>query len=291
MRKELILPALALAGGGAGFGLRWRQIASAFDRQEMLFRPGAPATLALAVLAVLAAAALLWLVQGGSAPADWAEAFRCPSPAYMTLMAAGGLLLFAAAALGLLEGMALLALWKQGGKETLPLMHLAAAALCVPAGIAALVLGKGDYRGELPRQHPLLATLPAYATLPWAVSLYQEHSRQPELMIFLPALAGVVCAALGFYAQASFAFQRPRGKLCLFFSLMGIGLLLTSLADRPNRFFAVMSLACVLLLLGQSYALARNLFGPPWPERPPEERMPSGAQDEERKGQTQEENE
>ncbi|MCI8871016.1 MAG: hypothetical protein HFF39_10870 [Lawsonibacter sp.] len=290
MRKDLILPALALAGGGAGFGLRWRQIASAFDPQSMLFRTGAPATLALAVLAAAAAAALLWLTRGGKTPEDWAGAFRCSSPVYMTLMAAGGLLLFAAAALGLLEGMGLLALWKQGGYESFPLMHLMAAALCVPAGIAALALGKGNYRGELPRQYPLLATLPAYAALPWAVSLYQEHSRQPELMIFLPALAGVVCAALGLYAQAAFAFQRPRGKLCLFFSLMGAALLLTALADRPNRFFAVMSLACVLLLLGQSFALARNMFGSPQAEPPAGERMPSGAQ-EERTGGIQEENE
>ena len=47
MGKHYILPALALAGGLAGFGLRLWQRTSALDPVTELFATGAPATLAL----------------------------------------------------------------------------------------------------------------------------------------------------------------------------------------------------------------------------------------------------
>ena len=53
MRKDIILPALALAGGGAGFLLRLWQYASAYDPASQLFDTGAPASLALVAWAVV----------------------------------------------------------------------------------------------------------------------------------------------------------------------------------------------------------------------------------------------
>lgn len=47
MGKHHILPALALAGGLAGFGLRLWQRTSALDPVTELFASGAPASLAL----------------------------------------------------------------------------------------------------------------------------------------------------------------------------------------------------------------------------------------------------
>ncbi len=267
MRKDILLPTLAVAGGGAGFALRYWQIATAFDEEKLLFRSGAPATLVLlGVLGWLAVLTAL-LVRGDSAPEEYRQAFFCPSSGYMTLMAAGSFLMFAAAALGLLEAREQMELWRMNAGVSFPAMMLVTVVLCIPGGVAGLMLGKGNYRNTLPEFYPVLATLPAYAVLPWVVALYQANSRQPEPMLFVFSLVGVVCVALGLYGSASFAFGRPRPKLCLFFSLMGVVLLLTSLADRPGRFYAVMSLACVLLLLAQSYALLRSAFGPPCPKR------------------------
>ena len=178
--------------------------------------------------------------------------------------------MLAAAALGVFEFREQLALWRMGYGAPLPMMLGLTVILCLPAAVGGLVLGKGNYRGNLPEVHPMLATLPAYALLPWIVALYQEHSRQPEIMLFAVAILAVVCGELGFYRAASVAFGRIRVKQCLFFSLMGVVLMLTALADRPSRFFAVMSLACALLLLAQSMALARNAFGPAWPTSPEE---------------------
>lgn len=278
MRKDILLPALAIAGGGAGFALRCWQLATAFDQETQLFRSGSAATLALlGVLAVLAVLMAV-LVRGGTAPTAYGQAFFCPSASYMTLMTAGSFLMLAAAALGLLEGFWQLQLWREDLGVPLPAMLLVTAALCVPGGIAGLMLGKGNYRGALPETYPLLTTLPVYAVLPWVVGLYQENSRQPELMLFVITLAAAVSAALGLYGASSFAFERPRPKLCLYFSLMGVALLLTCLADRPSRFFVVMDLACVLLLLAQSYALLRTAFGPPWPRARQDSRMPQAGE-------------
>lgn len=271
MRKDFLLPALAVAGGGAGFLVRIWQMNTAFDEQAQLFQSGSPATMALLALLGLLAVLFAVLLRGGTQPEDYDRAFYCPSPGYMTLMAAGGFLLLAAAAFGLLEAREQMALWR-AGYAIFPVMMAVSVLLCLPGGAAALALGKGNYRGTRDKVRPLLATLPAYAVLPWVVSLYQNNSRQPALMLFVFQLLAMVCAELGFYGAASFAFGRPRGKMCLFFSLMGVVLLLLTLADRPGHFYAVMSLGCVLLLLAQSFALLRSFFGPKWPER--EEKTP-----------------
>lgn len=260
MRKDIFLPLLALLGGGVGFALRLWQFFSGFDEETQLFRSGLPATWAL--LALMAALTVLFLLlsRGNAAPVDYAQAFYCPSAGYMTLMAAGGFVLLASAALGVLEGMGQLTL-----SSAKPIMMLLTAILAVPAGLAALMLGKGNYRGPLPQIHPLLAALFAYLPLPWIVEVYQNSSRQPETMLYLFPLLAVIATALAFYYGVCFAFDCGRPRLCLFFSLMGVVLLLTALADRPSLFHAALSLGCVLLLLAQSYSLIRNTCGPYWP--------------------------
>lgn len=278
MRKDIFLPALAVVGGGAGAALRYWQLATALDEQTMLFRSGAPATTALIALLVVLAAALLFLCRGGTAPQDYAQAFYCPCSGYMSVMAASGFLLFAAAALGLMASMQQYQLWDLGLTPTPPVMMMLTAVLALPAGAAALLLGRGNYRVALPDHHPLLAALPAYALLAWIVTLYQDNSRQPEHFLFAVTLLGVICAELGLYCAACFAFGRPHPKACLFFSLMGVVLLLTSLADRPSFFYAVLSLGTVLLLLGQSYALLRSMFGPFWPKRLLNQKKPPASQ-------------
>ena len=101
MRKDIALPVLALAGGGACLALRRWQLAAALDPETELFR-SVPATPVLIGVLALLALLFLVLIQGGGKPEDYPAAFRCPSSLYMTLVTAGSLLLLAAAALGTL---------------------------------------------------------------------------------------------------------------------------------------------------------------------------------------------
>lgn len=267
MRKDVILPALALMGGGAGVVLRDWQINTSLIQETMLFRADTPATAALLGLFAVFAVLFFGLIRGIHENSSYPDSFYCPSAGYMTLMAAGGFLLMAAAALGFLEGMDQLHIWQ--AVQTMyiqeavnfPLMLLLTAALSAIGGLAALVLGKGNYRGNPSTAYPLLAVLPAYAAVPWVVWLYQENSRQPQMFFYIFTLLSAICAMLGLYYGACFAFQAPSPKRCLFFSLMGIVLLITSLADRPGLFQMVMSAAMILLLLAQCYALLHNCFG------------------------------
>ena len=261
MRKDVVLPALALAGGGAGAVLRYWQINTSLDMERMVFRGNTPATLVLLALLVVLSALFAVLIRGGSAHSSYPDSFFCPSAGYMTLMAAGGFLLLASAALGFLEGLEQLRAWQAGWSMSFPVMLLLTAVLCAAGGLAILLLGKGNYRGNLSSVYPLLVVLPAYAVLPWTVWVYQENSRQPDPMFYIFGLLGVICAVLGLYFAACFAFQQPSTKRCLFFSLMGVVLLLTSLGDRPTLFQIAMSTAVTVVLLAQSYALLGNVFG------------------------------
>lgn len=265
MKKHIFLPVLAAIGGVLGGSLRFWQRAY-LNQETQLFRPGAPATTALAVFLCALAAAFLLLIRKSRAPGDYRAAFgRTES---VIPMVGGALLMLAAGALHLLECAQRFPLYRSGA-DRLPLMELLAGVLAIAGGGALLPLARGFRRGELPRGWQVMTTLPAYAVLPWLVGLYQEHSRQPEIWLFGITVLGGVCTALGLYCAAAFAFERPWRKRCLFFSLMGEVLLLTSLADASGWADGVMAIACLSLLLGQSCALLWD--GPAKEEARPEE--------------------
>ena len=101
MRKEILLPAVAVAGGGAGFVLRRWELATAFEADTGLPIPGAPATLALIALSV-AMAAVLALLCRGKYPSftGYDEAFQAKgNTLYATAMVLSAFLLLGAAVL------------------------------------------------------------------------------------------------------------------------------------------------------------------------------------------------
>ena len=132
MRKDILLPGLAVGGGAVGFILRRWQWASAYDAESQLFRSGAVSTLVLLGVLVLLSALLLVLSAGGAKPNEFLPAFFCPSPMYMAGMAASGFLFFGAGLLGLLGGAELLSLSRSVPElvpVSYPLTHLLCALL------------------------------------------------------------------------------------------------------------------------------------------------------------------
>ena len=139
MGKHHILPALALAGGLAGFGLRLWQRTSALDPVTELFASGAPASLALwGLMAALALAALL-LSRGGAQPEQPEHAFLCPSAGYMTLMTAAGMCFLLAAALGVPELMEQIQTWQVD-----PVHHIMPAVFAVTVAACPCLLYTSD---------------------------------------------------------------------------------------------------------------------------------------------------
>lgn len=287
MRKDILLPALALTGGTAGFFLRRWQLATAYRPETGLFTHGAPATLALlGLMGMLAVIFLLLIWDKGEKPEDFLAAFRCPSAGQMTLLASAGLLLMAAGALGLWEGLQSIQLWRlapEGYQLSTLASQLLAGALCLPAGLAILLMGRMTYREELNDAACRLAPLPALAGLVWLFACHLRHGIEPVLMRYGFQLAAALLLTLAHYYIAGFLFGRPCRRRAAFLSLMGAALGIVSLADRPDLFSAVAAIAYSLSALAFARALLRATFGPPWPKRlegrmpPPEEEKTDNA--------------
>lgn len=265
MRKDIVLPALALVGGGAGFLVRLWQRASALDPATNLFLPGAPATWALLALSAAMAILAVALCLGGRPipETEAAQAFQCPSAFYMTLMAVSGLGFLAAAAAGVPQLMEDLRAW-----QTDPSRHLLPAALglsilgCLAGAVGSLVLGKANYRGQSGEQVRLASTLPAYAALPWLIRLYQHYSSDPVLLnSFVPLLAAVFLL-LTLYSQAAFFYRRPRCRSLTVFGVLGVYFGLTALADRLSLFDSLLAACFVVCSFGALTALSARRFSP-----------------------------
>lgn len=262
-KHYILLPALALAGGLAGFGLRLWQRTSALDPVTELFAAGAPATLALwGLMAALALAALL-LGRGGSAPEEPERAFHCPSTGYMTLMTAAGMCFLLAAALGLPELMEQLQAWQADPvHHIMPAVLAVTVAACLAGAVGALVSGRNNYRAVTGLQTRVPAALPACAALPWLMEVYQTYSRDPVLLRSSVPLLACVFLLLALYQQAAFFYQRPHPRRFILFAVLGLAFGGASLADGLSLFGAVLTAAFLLCTLGGLTALSHSRFAP-----------------------------
>ena len=98
MRKDILLPGVAVVGGAAGFLLRRWELSTAFEPDTGLPVAGAPATWALIALTVVVAAVLAVLCRGTHRvfPGGYDEAFGAPTNAlYLTVLVAAAFLIMA----------------------------------------------------------------------------------------------------------------------------------------------------------------------------------------------------
>ena len=282
MRKDMLLPGLALAGGALGLGLRQWHLSAAYDPVSQLFAAGHPAAYALPALIGALALVFILLLRGIPKPTSGAHAFRCPASSFLTLMSASGLLFLAAGVLGLMEGMERLSLWRVDPSSqvfTYPAALILCALLSLCAGPATLLLGKVVCRGTDAPSLPLLVNVPAIAALVWLFATHMAHSTDPILLGYVFSLAAAALLLLAHYYIAAFFHGRPHPLRCALSALLGVTRALISLADRPSLFGFVLTAALALSALACCWALLRNTFGPPWPARLLETRMPLGAQD------------
>ena len=271
MKKNIALPALALAGGAAGFFLRRWQLASAYVPETGLFVHGAPATYALLGFAVLLAAAVLLLLrEKREGIDDFLPAFGSPGAVQMALLAAAGILMFFSGIIGMREGFWDLRLWRADPalyQLSTSASQLLTGALCVPAGLGVLYLGRMAYRGELDGGYCVLAPFPALAGLVWVFSTHLKHGTEPVLMKYGLSLLAALLLTLAHYDTAGFLYGKPHPRRAAFFALTGAAAGIASLADRPDLFTAAATAAFSLSALG----FAHGLLGGPWPGRMPPE--------------------
>ncbi|MCI9156930.1 MAG: LPXTG cell wall anchor domain-containing protein [Lawsonibacter sp.] len=281
MRKDIFLPALAVAGGVAGLILRRWQLASAYRPETGLFTPGAPATYALLGLtALLAALFLILLRKKREGLDDFLPAFGSPSVGQMGVLAAGGLLMCSAAATGMADGFRALRQWQDNpGMYQIsgPGSQLLTGALCVLAGAGVLYMGQMAYRGKINDRVCILVPFPALAALVWLFATHLKHGTEPVLMKYAPTLFAVLLFTLAHYYVAGFFFGKPRPRRAAFCALMGASIGIASLADgygQRDVFTIAATIAFSLSCLGFAHGLLGSTFGPPRPKRLMEKRMP-----------------
>ena len=105
MRKELVLPVLAVAGGAVGFCLRRWELATAFEADTGLHIPFAQATIALIAVSVGMAVVFLLLSLGehSAFPGGYGQAFGAAgNMPYAAAVVLSAFLLLASAALNFL---------------------------------------------------------------------------------------------------------------------------------------------------------------------------------------------
>ena len=270
MRKDIALPALAVAGGAAGFFLRRWQLAAAYQPDTGLFVHGAPATYALfgGLAAVLALILLLLAREKLEGADDFLPAFGSPSAGQMTVLAAAAFLMFAAGGFGMQEGFRTLRLW-QAAPESYQLSgpgsQLLTGALCILAAFGVPYMGQMAYRGRINDRVCFLVPFPALAGLVWVFAAHLKHGTEPVLMKYGLSLFAALLLTLAHYYIAGFLYNKPRPRRALVFALMGVVVGITSLADRPDLFTAAATAAFSLSALG----FAHGLLGGPWPDRMP----------------------
>lgn len=271
MRKEIILPGLALVGGFAGLALRRWELATAFEPETGLPISGMPATWALVALTLLMVAVLALLCRGKHNPLPTYDyAFLAKgNTVYMLLMVAAAGLSLLAGGLGLFE---LPTVWadivaKAARHGSVPSMLTMAprallAVLCLISSYGLFQIGRNNYRAEGKGKFSTALLTPAYTACLWLIVAYQDRSGDPVVQDYAWQLFAVIAAVLGTYFMAGFAFERAkvfRTGLC---SLCGIYLILVTLADEHSPSTLLLYGAFLLYLLASSYVLLFNANRP-----------------------------
>lgn len=98
MKKQWLAPALAVAGGAVGFGLRKWQLSAGFEPDTGLAIPGSPAALALIAWSALVVVGLIALCWDRKGPRTCPKAFQAKGNSlFLTACVLGAFLLLVSA--------------------------------------------------------------------------------------------------------------------------------------------------------------------------------------------------
>ena len=261
MGKKILLPAIAVAGGGAGFALRRWELATAFEPDTGLPIAGSPATTALIALSVLVAAVLLALSLLGKYPRfeGYGQAFRARGN---TLYAMAGVL----SAFLLIGAGGLMAYdFVQGTNQLYT--RLIVAAMAVASGACVLVTVQGNFKGTGQGKYSVPLLIPAFAFCVWLIAAYQVRAGDPVQLDYVYELFAIIASLLGLYCTASFSFERGRPFLTCLFSLLGAYFSLVTLADAHDLATILLYAFSIVYLLTGTVTLQYNAARPETPGR------------------------
>ncbi|MCC8123066.1 MAG: hypothetical protein LIO58_05970 [Oscillospiraceae bacterium] len=259
MRKEIVLPVIAAAGGVAGFFLRRWELATAFESDTGLQIAGMPATYALLLLSAVMVVVFLLLgrskapFQGG-----YYEAF------YMKGNRVFAVINTVAAFLLLISGF--LNLYGYASHTHTSLIRVLLGFLCIITFIFVLVLTRDNLRGLGSGKFRFSLLVPAYNFCLWLICAYQERAVDPVIGDYVYQMFAIIASLLGLYFIASFSFGRGRVAATGIMSGLGVYFSIVAMADRTDTATKLLlGFAILYLLVGMvsMYANIRCRTGAP----------------------------
>ncbi len=262
MRKEYLLPGLAIAGGIAGFFLRRWQMDTAFEPDTGLPISGSPASWALLALSLLMAGMLLLLCAGrhDTFPGGYDEAFYCSGTPYVTLAVASGFLLGAAGVLELMELPQVLRQYVDLSFRSIlaALPRLLMVFFCLASAACIVLTAKNNYRREGRGMRSVLLLVPSFFSCLWLISAYQQRAADPVLSDYAYQLFAIIAVLLALYSMAGFSFEKAKVTRASYFSLMGVYLSGVTLADPLGLSTQLLFAFAILYLTAAAAALLGN---------------------------------
>ena len=269
MRKEIVLPSLAVGGGIVGLFLRRWELATAFEADTGLVTPNMPSTWALILWSAVLAVVFILLCRGKHRPfaGGYDAAFAAKgNTVYVTAMVLSAFLLLASAVLNYMGIPAAyqeaVAAARAGNAQGTPLFNVLPRAilglLSAISFFCVLSTGKNNYRGEGKGKFsfPLLA--PAYMGCIWLIAAYQVRAGDPVRQDYIYELFAIIASLLGLYFTAGFSFERAKVFRSALFSLLGVYFSLVTLADGHELYVVLLYGFCILNLTANVTALLAN---------------------------------
>lgn len=256
MRKEILLPAVAVVGGAVGFGLRHWELSTAFEADTGLPIAGAPATYALIAFSVVMAVLLLALSLTVKYPKfqNYDQAFSAQNNTlYATVGVLCGFLLIVAGALMVYDFM-------QGTNQIYT--RLIVAVMAVASGLCVMTTVRNNFKGEGGGKYSVPLLIPAFAFCVWLIAAYQVRAGDPVQLDYVYELFAIITSLLGLYFMAGLSFEKARCTPMVFFSLLGIYFSMTTLADRHDWGTLALYGFSILYLLISSALLLYNAARP-----------------------------
>lgn len=276
MKKQLLLPLAAIAGGAAALVLRLLQNQTGFEPGTGLPVSGNAPGLALAVLLVALAAALAMLARllpreeetGPFFPED----FRTESAGLLALCIAGIFLMAVSGALDILQGAGLIGAYTDGvgpDGETAVLsasgmayifsgvispraqilmggLTLAAAAALFPA--AASCRRRPGVRSRA--ASPVLLLIPPVCLVVRLVLIYRVDSVNPALQAYYVEILALAFLTLAYYRLSSFAYRAAKTRRFALYAGAAVTLCITAMADGQGISALLLYAGSALSLLG-----------------------------------------
>ena len=271
-KKSWLLPAVAAVGGLVCLPLRRADLTWDFDGATSLLadQPRYAIPLYLAVIVFLAAALVLSFGKHRGFEKQYSSAFYARRPFWFVVAVAGGVLLFAAGLLDLMDYFkpadALMSSGVPYRATRILRMLLGPVSILAGVGIYFTCLNtrkKGEYRS-------VWIPLPGYVCCIWVMLCYQTWSKDPVTAHYLIPLAAQLLAMMACVFIAGFAFGKGRVTATLFLTAAAVILNIAALADGGDLYQVSLRVGLVLWLLAMNGCLSVNAARPAPPEVLPE---------------------